>query len=76
MFWLEKYCLFKKNVINNKYLVDNGANIQAKTKDGKTPLELADIAANQSSDKENLAKIIRFLEDKEAEKWQDWKKPF
>jgi hypothetical protein len=29
---------------------------------------LADIAANQSSDKENLAKIIRFLEDKEAEK--------
>ncbi len=40
--------------------------------DGKTPLELADIAANQSywraSDKENFAKIIQFLEDKEAEK--------
>jgi hypothetical protein len=34
---------------------------------------LADIAANQSywsvsSDKENFAKIIQFLEDKEAEK--------
>jgi ankyrin repeat protein len=55
-----------------KYLVEKGAKIQAKTKDGKTPLELADIAANKlywvASDKENFAKIIQFLKDKEAEK--------
>ncbi len=52
-----------------KYLVDNGANIQTKTKNGKTPLELADIEANQlylgASHKKNLAKIVK---DKDTEK--------
>ena len=53
-----------------KYLVEKGANIQAKTVYGKTPLDLANIEANKSyctkSLKENLAKIIQFLRDKEA----------
>jgi ankyrin repeat protein len=55
-----------------KYLVEKGANIQAKTVHGETPLDLANIKANKSycteSQKENLAKIIQFLREILAQK--------
>jgi ankyrin repeat protein len=55
-----------------KFLVENGANIQARTKEGKTPLDLADIGAKNEDlwfyQKERFAKTIQFLKDKEAEK--------
>jgi ankyrin repeat protein len=55
-----------------KYLVEQGANIQAKTVYGKTPLDFANIEANKSycteSQKENLAKIIQFLREILAKK--------
>jgi hypothetical protein len=52
-----------------KYLVEIDANIQASTKEGKIPLSLADIEANQInlSRKEYYAKTIQFLKNKEAE---------
>jgi hypothetical protein len=47
-------------------------NIQAKTVNGNTPLDLANIEANKSycmeSQKENLAKIIHFLREILAQK--------
>jgi hypothetical protein len=40
--------------------------LRAKTEKGKTPLDLANKLYWRASDEENFAKIIQFLEDKEA----------
>ncbi len=62
------------------HLVENGANIQARTKEEKTPLDLAYEKTAQrglrSYQKESFAKTIQFLKDKEAELWQKCKNPF
>jgi ankyrin repeat protein len=74
-----------------KYFVENGANIWSRTTKGETPLDLAIIGANRSYlydnrnvikrayrayHKENLAKIIQFLKDKEAENDKNGKQLF
>ena len=62
------------------HLVENGANIQARTKEEKTHLDLAyEKTAHRglrSYQKESFAKTIQFLKDKEAELWQECKNPF